>query len=578
MPRKIPPSDESDIDEKQNNFDESRSKRMPGKISGWKKVQEALANERIVSVHKEDLPSLKEKRVEELIERIENQSKMSEKVVPTISKPKSQHHPHQLILQDELYLMTGVNTLTGKQAVHFILIPEHWKKGGNLLVKVSASTLASETSQISSEKSPSLKSLKVPSPVLPPNSNLLWPHRERSFTSSSGHSNNTTILNSKLHSSISLNPDKASHTLPSNPTPSIGIPIPSKGSNTLPLNPISQNEPSPTPKSSRSFFSAISSSLSFIKHSGNNHSNQAATGYSDCPSPASSHSPPQAPPSSAKPLLGGGSNCSTPGTPSSLESLNEEPEHWNPAIDKCGTIYVYSATGGESKWTLQEEALREDILNWRVTMKDGKKAKKSWSTSYAKYYPNMKKNIYGKSFGSITFAKKLNETKKLECFDLVPPCFIDFNLKKPNCFCLRNGDLMEILVQADTPTVATEWTKLLIENIPSLEAQSVTSVRRKNLTPQYLCLQCIKNIEKNKENFKVDGLYRISGNASKIQKIRIEIAQNRYTILEEEKDVHNLTGALKLFFRELKEPLIPFANYVSFIQATESTSMNRRTG
>lgn len=36
-------------------------------------------------------------------------------------------------------------------------------------------------------------------------------------------------------------------------------------------------------------------------------------------------------------------------------------------------------------------------------------------------------------------------------------------------------------------------------------------------------LCCIKNIEKHEENLRTDGLYRISGNAAQIQKIRFEV-------------------------------------------------------
>uniref|UniRef100_A0A8C8XZW9 Rho-GAP domain-containing protein n=1 Tax=Panthera leo TaxID=9689 RepID=A0A8C8XZW9_PANLE len=43
----------------------------------------------------------------------------------------------------------------------------------------------------------------------------------------------------------------------------------------------------------------------------------------------------------------------------------------------------------------------------------------------------------------------------------------------------------------------------------------------------------------------IDGLYRISGNL----------------------DVHVITGALKLFFRELPEPLFPFSHFRQFIEA-----------
>lgn len=38
-------------------------------------------------------------------------------------------------------------------------------------------------------------------------------------------------------------------------------------------------------------------------------------------------------------------------------------------------------------------------------------------------------------------------------------------------------------------------------------------------------------------------------------------------MIEEEEDVHVLTGALKLFFRELKEPLIPYQLFQKAIKA-----------
>ena len=44
----------------------------------------------------------------------------------------------------------------------------------------------------------------------------------------------------------------------------------------------------------------------------------------------------------------------------------------------------------------------------------------------------------------------------------------------------------------------------------------------------------------------------------------LQVAKNNYQALQEEKDVNNLTGALKLFFRELKEPLLPFNTYDAF--------------
>lgn len=60
------------------------------------------------------------------------------------------------------------------------------------------------------------------------------------------------------------------------------------------------------------------------------------------------------------------------------------------------------------------------------------------------------------------------------------------------------------------------------------------------------------------ENITSLGIYRTSGNLATIQKIRFEVDKGRLDILKDYcKDVDVLTGCLKLFFRELKEPLIP---------------------
>lgn len=86
--------------------------------------------------------------------------------------------------------------------------------------------------------------------------------------------------------------------------------------------------------------------------------------------------------------------------------------------------------------------------------------------------------------------------------------------------------------------------------------------------------QCIAVIESSDDNMKTDGLYRASGNLSQVQKIRLQVDQNNLSALDQEEDVHVLTGALKLFFRELKEPLIPYSAFNKAIKA--STLQNKK--
>ncbi|XP_046388953.1 pneumococcal serine-rich repeat protein-like [Ischnura elegans] len=86
--------------------------------------------------------------------------------------------------------------------------------------------------------------------------------------------------------------------------------------------------------------------------------------------------------------------------------------------------------------------------------------------------------------------------------------------------------------------------------------------------------RCIAAIESKPENMKADGLYRASGNLSQVQKIRLQVDQNNLSIVDMEEDVHVLTGALKLFFRELKEPLIPYSLFNRAL--TASTNSNKK--
>ena len=60
------------------------------------------------------------------------------------------------------------------------------------------------------------------------------------------------------------------------------------------------------------------------------------------------------------------------------------------------------------------------------------------------------------------------------------------------------------------------------------------------------------------EYLSTDGVYRQSGNLSVVQRLRLQIDQGNLAVLDTVDDVHVLTGALKLFFRELQEPLIPW--------------------
>ncbi|KAH8040640.1 hypothetical protein HPB51_011955 [Rhipicephalus microplus] len=87
--------------------------------------------------------------------------------------------------------------------------------------------------------------------------------------------------------------------------------------------------------------------------------------------------------------------------------------------------------------------------------------------------------------------------------------------------------------------------------------------------------ECILEIERR--DMTADGLYRASGNLSQVQKVRCHVNQDDYSVLAQEEDIHVLTGALKMFFRHMKEPLFPYNLFTKFLKAigqpTRTTKM-----
>ncbi|XP_013919156.1 PREDICTED: rho GTPase-activating protein 15-like [Thamnophis sirtalis] len=67
----------------------------------------------------------------------------------------------------------------------------------------------------------------------------------------------------------------------------------------------------------------------------------------------------------------------------------------------------------------------------------------------------------------------------------------------------------------------------------------------------------------------VDGIYRVSGNLATIQKLRFVVNQEEKLNLDDSQweDIHVVTGALKMFFRELPEPLFPYCFFEQFVEA-----------
>ncbi|KAK3717530.1 hypothetical protein QZH41_013788 [Actinostola sp. cb2023] len=101
--------------------------------------------------------------------------------------------------------------------------------------------------------------------------------------------------------------------------------------------------------------------------------------------------------------------------------------------------------------------------------------------------------------------------------------------------------------------------------------------REKTIVPNFVTL-CIQAIERKGLTF--DGLYRVCGNVALVQRIRISVDQEDSFQLGVKPfdDVHALTGSLKLYFRELPEPLVPFDFFSGFVEAIKQNSRSSKLG
>ncbi|KAG2459698.1 RHG15 protein, partial [Polypterus senegalus] len=103
-----------------------------------------------------------------------------------------------------------------------------------------------------------------------------------------------------------------------------------------------------------------------------------------------------------------------------------------------------------------------------------------------------------------------------------------------------------------------------------------TLCEREGTTVPKFVKQCLEAVEKR--GLKADGIYRVSGNLAVIQKLRFLIDQEEKLNLDDSQweDIHVVTGALKMFFRELPEPLFPYRFFELFVEAIKKRDYTQR--
>ncbi|XP_028289710.1 rho GTPase-activating protein 12b isoform X12 [Gouania willdenowi] len=100
--------------------------------------------------------------------------------------------------------------------------------------------------------------------------------------------------------------------------------------------------------------------------------------------------------------------------------------------------------------------------------------------------------------------------------------------------------------------------------------------QRENSSVPSFVKMCIEHVEDS--GLSIDGLYRVSGNLAVIQKLRFAVNHDETVELTDNKweDIHVTTGALKMFFRELPEPLFTYGSFTDFINAIKCSDYKQR--
>ncbi|XP_051267297.1 rho GTPase-activating protein 12b isoform X9 [Dicentrarchus labrax] len=106
---------------------------------------------------------------------------------------------------------------------------------------------------------------------------------------------------------------------------------------------------------------------------------------------------------------------------------------------------------------------------------------------------------------------------------------------------------------------------------------SLTSLcQRENTSVPNFVKMCIDHVENT--GLSIDGLYRVSGNLAVIQKLRFAVNHDEKVDLNDSKweDIHVTTGALKMLFRELPEPLFSYGSFNDFVNAIKCSDYKQR--
>ncbi|TSV28428.1 Rho GTPase-activating protein 27 [Bagarius yarrelli] len=260
------------------------------------------------------------------------------------------------------------------------------------------------------------------------------------------------------------------------------------------------------------------------------------------------------------------------------------------------------------------------ILNKTKISDNGKKLRKNWAQSWTVLHGGILtfyKDPKSTPAGNVTRTNQIIPEFTVELKGASVGWATKDKSSKKNVLELKTRHGSEYLIQYDTDSIIHDWHKIIQDTIKHLSTsgasdaeqsrvrtklrkflqrrptlQSVkekgyikdnvfgchldTLCHRENTTVPRFVEKCIKAVERRGLN--IDGIYRVSGNLAVIQKLRHKADHEEDLDLEDGQweEIHVITGALKLFFRELPEPLFPYSFFDKFIAAIQFSDLSQR--
>ncbi|XP_076675104.1 rho GTPase activating protein at 1A isoform X5 [Andrena cerasifolii] len=123
--------------------------------------------------------------------------------------------------------------------------------------------------------------------------------------------------------------------------------------------------------------------------------------------------------------------------------------------------------------------------------------------------------------------------------------------------------------------------EVTLRRVPSAKPQGLFGAKiqqvckREKRDVPFIITACVREVERR--GVGEVGLYRVSGSASDLTKLRKSFESNSYEAeqLLKEVDVHSVTGVLKLYLREMPEALFTDALYPSFLEAFQTSELSK---